>query len=68
MLISIIVFIVLVAGAYIAIRNRLIDKKNQVTNTETSIDVMLKKRVNLFKISDTERINIDADVSLSSRT
>ena len=68
MLISIIVFIVLVTGAYIAIRNRLIDKKNQVTNTETSIDVMLKKRVNLFKISDTERINIDADVSLSSRT
>ncbi len=68
MLISIIVFIVLVAGAYIAIRNRLIDKKNQVTNTEASIDVMLKKRVNLFKISDTECINIDADVSLSSRT
>lgn len=48
MLISVIVFVVLVAGLYIAIRNSLISKKNQVANAEASIDVMLKKRFDLL--------------------
>ncbi|MEC6796889.1 LemA family protein [Photobacterium sp. S4TG1] len=48
MLISIVVFIALVAGLYIAMRNSLIGKKNQVANAEASIDVMLKKRFDLL--------------------
>ena len=42
MLISIITFVVLVALLYMAMRNSLIGKKNQVANAEASIDVMLK--------------------------
>ncbi|WP_240345745.1 LemA family protein [Photobacterium sp. Alg240-V54] len=48
MLISIIVFVVLIAVLYIAMRNSLIGKKNQVANAEASIDVMLKKRFDLL--------------------
>ena len=48
MLISIITFVVLVALLYMAMRNSLIGKKNQVANAEASIDVMLKKRFDLL--------------------
>ncbi|WP_181317561.1 LemA family protein [Photobacterium kishitanii] len=48
MLISIIIFVVLVALLYMAMRNGLIGKKNQVANAEASIDVMLKKRFDLL--------------------
>ena len=40
--------IVIIALAYISLRNSLIGKKNQVANAESSIDVMLKKRFDLL--------------------
>lgn len=40
--------IIIIALAYITIRNGLIAKKNQVANAESSIDVMLKKRFDLL--------------------